>query len=106
MQLVLISRPQQRPSTVRRDSQELPFGGRLQGEELVRVREATLTALRFASLPRRLTFDGEAHVVRLAAIYATPDCAEQIAPPQLEAALASSNRCVRAIENESPQRHS
>jgi hypothetical protein len=31
---------------------------------------------------------GEAHVVRLAAIYATLDCAEQIAPAHLEAALA------------------
>ena len=30
----------------------------------------------------------EAHVVRLAAIYATLDCSEQIAPPHLEAALA------------------
>ena len=97
-------------------SQELPFGGRLQGKELERVRKATLTALRFASLPRQLTFDpqarerwievygplsrgeegllgaatrrAEAHVVRLAAIYATLDCAEQIAPAHLEAALA------------------
>lgn len=82
-------------------SQELPFGGRLQGEQLERVREATRTALRFASLPRQLSFDpsarerwievygplsrgeegllgaatrrAEAHVVRLAAIYATLD---------------------------------
>jgi hypothetical protein len=97
-------------------SQELPFGGRLDGEELQRVRNATLTALRFASLPRQLTFDpqarehwievygplsrgeegllgaatrrGEAHVVRLAAIYAALDCSDQIAPPHLEAALA------------------
>ena len=97
-------------------SQELPFGGRLQGKELERVREATLTALRFASLPRQLTFDpharerwievygplsrgeqgllgaatrrAEAHVVRLAAIYATLDTSEQIALAHLEAALA------------------
>ena len=41
-------------------SQELPFGGRLQGKELERVRKATLTALRFASLPRQLTFDPQA----------------------------------------------
>jgi len=40
-----------------RRSQELPFGGRLQGEQLERVREATLAALRFASLPRQLSFD-------------------------------------------------
>jgi len=99
-----------------RRSQELPFGGRLQGKELERVRKAALTALRFASPPRPLTFDpqarerwievygplsrgeegllgaatrrGEAHVVRLAAIYATLDCAEQIALAHLEAALA------------------
>ena len=73
-------------------------------------------ALRFASLPRQLTFDpharerwievygplsrgeegllgaatrrAEAHVVRLAAIYATLDTSEQIAMPHLEAALA------------------
>ena len=97
-------------------SQELPFGGRLDGSELKRVQERTRTALRFASLPRQLTFDAdardrwvevygplsrgeqgllgaatrraEAHVVRLAAIYATLDCSEQIAPPHLEAALA------------------
>ncbi len=97
-------------------SQELPFGGRLQGEQLARVRDTTLTALRFASLPRHLRFDpparerwievygplsrgeegllgaatrrAEAHVVRLAAIYATLDCNEQITLAHLEAALA------------------
>jgi uncharacterized protein DUF3987 len=97
-------------------SQELPFGGRLQGERLARVRDTTQTALRFASLPRQLTFDpsarerwievygplsrgeegllgaatrrAEAHVVRLAAIYATLDRSEQIALAHLEAALA------------------
>ncbi len=97
-------------------SQELPFGGRLAGDELSRVRAAVLTALRFASLPRLLTFDAharerwidvygplsrgehgllgaatrraEAHVVRLAAIYATLDCSERICLPHLEAALA------------------
>jgi hypothetical protein len=97
-------------------SQELPFGGRLRGEQVARVRETTLTALRFASLPRQLTFDpparerwievygplsrgeegllgaatrrAEAHVVRLAAIYATLDCSEQITMSHLEAALA------------------
>ena len=99
-----------------RRSQELPFGGRLQGEQLVRVRDTTQAALRFASLPRQLTFDpparerwievygplsrgeegllgaatrrAEAHVVRLAAIYATLDRSEQINLSQLEAALA------------------
>ena len=99
-----------------RRSQELPFGGRLDGQQLERVREATSAALRFASLLRQLTFDpaarerwidvygplsrgeegllgaatrrAEAHVVRLAAIYATLDTSEQIAMPHLEAALA------------------
>ena len=99
-----------------RRSQELPFGGRLDGTQLERVRDATLAAVRFASLPRQLTFDlvarerwievygplsrgeegllgaatrrAEAHVVRLAAIYATLDTSEQICPPHLEAALA------------------
>ena len=80
------------------------------------MREATLAALRFASLPRQLTFDpdarerwievygplsrgeegllgaatrrAEAHVVRLAAIYATLDTSEQIRLAHLEAALA------------------
>ncbi|MGH2856160.1 MAG: DUF3987 domain-containing protein [Solirubrobacteraceae bacterium] len=97
-------------------SQELPFGGRLAGNELQRVRDTTRTALRFASLPRQLTFDpharerwievygplsrgeegllgaatrrAEAHVVRLAAIYATLDTSDQIALTHLEAALA------------------
>jgi hypothetical protein len=82
----------------------------------VRVRAATLAALRFASLPRQLSFDpdarerwiavygplsrgeegllgaatrrAEAHVVRLAAIYATLDTSEHIRLPHLEAALA------------------
>jgi Protein of unknown function (DUF3987) len=103
-------------------SQELPFGGRLQGKELERVREATVTALRFARVPRQLTFDpparerwievygplsrgeegllgaatrrGEAHVVRLAAIYATLDHAEQITMPHLEAALGVWRYCL------------
>jgi hypothetical protein len=80
------------------------------------VRDTTLTALRFASLRRQLTFDphaqerwievygplsrgeegllgaatrrAEAHVVRLATIYATLDRSEQIALAHLEAALA------------------
>lgn len=97
-------------------SQELPFGGRLAGDDLAHVRDTTLTALRFASLPRQLTFDGparerwiavygplsrgtegltgaatrraEAHVIRLAALYATLDCAERISLPHLDAALA------------------
>ena len=43
-----------------RRSQELPFGGRLQGEQLERVRETTHAALRFASQPRQLAFDPEA----------------------------------------------
>jgi hypothetical protein len=38
-------------------SQELPYGGRLAGDELARVRAAVLTALRFASLPRPLAFE-------------------------------------------------
>ena len=96
-------------------SQELPFGGRLDGSALERVKQATRTALAFASLPRQLSFDpharerwvevygplsrgeqgllgaatrrAEAHVVRLAATYATLDCSEQIALAHLEAAL-------------------
>ncbi|MBV9005540.1 MAG: hypothetical protein JO181_12840 [Solirubrobacterales bacterium] len=35
-------------------SQELPFGGRLTGDALDHVRNATLTDLRFATLPREL----------------------------------------------------
>ena len=97
-------------------SQELPFGGRLAGDDLHRVRDATLTALRFAALQRQLTFDpdararwievygplsrgeegllgaathrAEAHVVRLAAIYATLDTSQHICLPHLQAALA------------------
>ncbi len=97
-------------------SKELPFGGQLTGGARQRVHDATLTALRFASLPRRLDFDpeargrwievygplsrgeegllgaatrrAEAHVVRLAAIYATLDCSTEIGVPHLEAALA------------------
>lgn len=97
-------------------SKELPFGGQLSGDDLAHVRESTRTALRFASLARELAFDpaarerwievygplsrgeegllgaatrrAEAHVVRLAAIYATLDCRDDIALDHLEAALA------------------
>ena len=97
-------------------SKELPFGGRLAGDDLARVRDAVLTALRFAAFPRQVTFDpqardrwidvygplsrgeegllgaatrrAEAHVVRLAAIYASLDCAARIGLPHLEGALA------------------
>ena len=97
-------------------SKELPFGGRLAGDELARVRDAVQAALRFAAQPHRLTFEpaarerwidvygplsrgdegllgaatrrAEAHAVRLAAIYATLDCADDILLPHLEAALA------------------
>jgi Protein of unknown function (DUF3987) len=97
-------------------SKELPFGGRLDGDALQQVREATLTALRCAALAHRLDFTddarerwigvygplsrgqegllgaatrrAEAHVVRLAAIYATLDCSPAIGLPHLEAALA------------------
>jgi hypothetical protein len=97
-------------------SKELPFGGRLGGEALNHVRERTKTALEFAAASRQLAFDpaarerwievysplsrgeegllgaatrrAEAHVVRLATIYATLDCCEQICLPHLEAALA------------------
>lgn len=97
-------------------SQELPFGGRLAGDELTRVRDAARLALRFAALPRQLTFDAdarerwidvygplsrgeeglagaatrraEAHVIRLSVLYATLDCDERICLPHLEAALA------------------
>lgn len=41
-------------------SKELPFGSRLAGDALERVRQAILTAVRFASLPRRVEFDDEA----------------------------------------------
>lgn len=97
-------------------SQELPFGGRLSGDSLARVRDSTRTALKLASSPRALSFDSqarerwidiygplsrgeegllgaatrraEAHVVRLAALYAALDCSTEIQLPHLEAGLA------------------
>ena len=99
-----------------RRSKELPFGGRLTGHDLDRVRDALAAALRHARQQRTLTFDAEArerwiavygplsrgeqgllgaatsraeaHVVRLAAIYATLDRDSEIRLPHLEAALA------------------
>jgi hypothetical protein len=99
-----------------RRSKELPFGGRLDGKELDRVRAALTASLDHARQPHQLTFDpdarerwidvysplsrgeqgllgaatsrAEAHVVRLAAIYATLDRESQIAIPHLDAALA------------------
>jgi hypothetical protein len=97
-------------------SKELPFGGRLSGDALHRVRDATLTALRFATVPRQLQFDSEArerwiavygplsrgeeglvgaatrraeaHVVRLASLYAILDCSDIIRLSHLQAGLA------------------
>jgi hypothetical protein len=97
-------------------SKTLPFGGRLGGEELDRVREQVRLATRFASIAQEITFDGqarelwiaaydelsrgeagllgaataraEAHTVRLALIYALLDCSHVIGLQHLEAALA------------------
>ena len=97
-------------------SKTLPFGGRLGGDELERVREQVRLAARFAAIERHITFDArarerwiaaygelsngeaglagaataraEAHTVRLALIYALLDCSEVIGLEHLEAALA------------------
>jgi Protein of unknown function (DUF3987) len=96
-------------------SKTLPFGGRLGGEELSRVRDQVRLAARFASLEQEITFDpharerwiaayddlsrgeaglvgaatarAEAHTVRLALIYALLDCSSVIGLEHLEAAL-------------------
>ena len=95
---------------------ELPFGGRLAGEDLDRVRTTLTAALQHSQHARQLSFDpaarerwiavygplsrgeqgllgaaisrAEAHVIRLAAIYATLDRDSEIRLPHPEAALA------------------
>jgi hypothetical protein len=97
-------------------SKTLPFGGRLGGHELDRVRDQVRLAARFASLEQQITFNpharerwiaaydelsrgeaglagaatarAEAHTVRLALIYALLDCSDVIELEHLEAALA------------------
>jgi hypothetical protein len=97
-------------------SKLLPFGSALVTEQLVAVRDAVRLALRFAAAHRPLAFDpaarerwidiypqlsagqpglagaatarAEAHVVRLALIYALLDCAHAIRLEHLEAGLA------------------
>jgi hypothetical protein len=97
-------------------SKALPFGGRLGGEELTGVREQVQLAARFASVAQQITFDdqarerwiavydelsrgeaglvgaatarAEAHIVRLALLYALLDCSQVIQLEHLEAALA------------------
>ena len=97
-------------------SKTLPFGGRLDGDELDRVREQVRLATRFASIAQHITFDpharerwiaaydelsrgeaglvgaatarAEAHTVRLALIYALLDCSQVIRLEHLDAALA------------------
>jgi hypothetical protein len=99
-----------------RRSKELPFGGRLAGNDLAAVRRGLVDALGRARCARRLSFDktaaarwiavygelsrgrpgmlgaatarAEAHVCRLALIYALLDGADQIAIDHLEAAIA------------------
>jgi hypothetical protein len=97
-------------------SKTLPFGGRLGGGDLDRVREQLRLAARFASIEKDVTFDpharerwiaaydelsrgeaglvgaatarAEAHTVRLALIFALLDCSDVIQLEHLEAALA------------------
>ena len=96
-------------------SKTLPFGGRLDGEELDRVREQVRLAARFASVEQHITLTrtrasggshlddlsrgeaglagaatarAEAHAVRLALLYALLDCSDVIQLEHLEAALA------------------
>jgi len=97
-------------------SKLLPFGSAIDAEQLAEVRDAVRLGLRFAGEHRVLALDpaarqrwieiypqlsagrpglagaatarAEAHVVRLALIYALLDCSEQIAIEHLEAALA------------------
>jgi hypothetical protein len=97
-------------------SKLLPFGSAIENEQLAEIRDAVRLALRFAAAHRPVTFDaaarerwvsiytelstgqpglagaatarGEAHVVRLALIYALLDLSERISLEHLEAALA------------------
>jgi uncharacterized protein DUF3987 len=97
-------------------SKQLPFGGCLAGSELARVRRRLDAAFAFARQPRELVFDAaareqwidvygplsagtggllgaatsraEAHVIRLACLYATLDRSPTIGTAHLDAALA------------------
>jgi Protein of unknown function (DUF3987) len=97
-------------------SKTLPFGGRLGGDDLARVREQVTLAARFAAVEQHITFDpqarerwiaaydelsrgeaglagaatarAEAHTVRVALLYALLDCSDVIRLQHLEAALA------------------
>ena len=97
-------------------SKTLPFGGRLGGDDLARVREQVRLAARFAAVEQPIIFDGharecwiaaydelsrgeagltgaataraEAHTVRIALLYALLDCSDVIQLEHLEAALA------------------
>jgi hypothetical protein len=97
-------------------SKTLPFGGRLGGDDLARVREQVRLAARFAAVEQHISFDGparecwiaaydelsrgeaglagaataraEAHTVRIALLYALLDCSDVIQLQHLEAALA------------------
>lgn len=97
-------------------SKTLPFGGRLGGDDLTRVREQVTLAARFAAVEQHISFDpqarecwiaayddlsrgeaglagaatarAEAHTVRVALLYALLDCSDVIQLQHLEAALA------------------
>ncbi len=97
-------------------SKLLPFGSAIDDAQLAELRDAVRLALRFAGTERPLAFDdaarqrwiavypelsasqpglagaatarAEAHVVRLALIYALLDCSDRIGLEHLEAALA------------------
>jgi hypothetical protein len=97
-------------------SKTLPFGGRIDGDDLDRVREQVRVAARFAAVEQQISFDGparecwiaaydelsrgeaglagaataraEAHTVRIALLYALLDCSEVIRLEHLDAALA------------------
>jgi hypothetical protein len=97
-------------------SKLLPFGSAIDDAQLAEIRDAVRLALRFAGLHRAVAFDdasrerwidvypelsasqpglagaatarAEAHVVRLALIYALLDCSERIRSEHLDAGLA------------------
>ncbi len=97
-------------------SKLLPFGSAIDHDQLAEIRDAVRLALRFAGAHRELAFEeaarerwvaaypnlsagqpglagaatarAEAHVVRLALIYALLDCSESICLEHLEAGLA------------------
>ena len=87
-------------------SQELPFGGRLSGDALTDVREATRTALRFASLPRTFSFNSQARERWIEVTARSPAAKKAYSAPPRGAPRPTSSASLQSMQRSTARRRS